>query len=99
MRELLDIKSSLQTASQVKNFLLVTVAEGPLAGKQFPVVTGLAEMLSEERRLCDHIDRCILSEDEMADGASPAAPGYPQKDFPADRSGQDADPCDDFVFR
>ena len=65
MRELLDIKSSLQTASQVKNFLLVTVAEGP------PVVTGLAEMLSEERRLCDHIDRCILSEDEMADGASP----------------------------
>lgn len=71
MRELLDIKSSLQTASQVKNFLLVTVAEGPLAGKQFPVVTGLAEMLSEERRLCDHIDRCILSEDEMADGASP----------------------------
>ena len=35
------------------------------------MVTGLAEMLSEERRLCDHIDRCILSEDEMADGASP----------------------------
>ena len=78
----------------------MTVAEGPLAGKQFPVVTGLAEMLSEERGVsADHIDRCILSEDEMADERSPLAPGYPQKDFPADRSGQDADPCDDFVFR
>ena len=77
----------------------MTVAEGPLAGKQFPVVTGLAEMLSEERRLCDHIDRCILSEDEMADGASPLLRDIRRKDFPADRSGQDADPCDDFVFR
>ena len=28
-------------------------------------------MLNEERPLCDHIDRCIISEDEMADGASP----------------------------
>ena len=69
MRELLDIKSSLQTASQVKNFF-----ESGLAGvtnMELPIVRGLADMLNEERRLCDHIDRCIISEDEMADGASP----------------------------
>ena len=69
MRELLDIKSSLKAASQVKHFF-----ENGLAGvtnMELPIVRGLAEMLNEERRLCDHIDRCIISEDEMADGASP----------------------------
>ena len=71
MRQLLDIKSSLQAASQVKKFIFNNISAGPLAGRELPVITGLAQMLSEERRLCDHIERCIISEDEMADGASP----------------------------
>ncbi len=69
MRELLDIKSSLQAASQVKSFFESGLAG--VANMELPIVRGLADMLNEERRLCDHIGRCILSEDEMADGASP----------------------------
>lgn len=70
MRELLDILSSLRTADEVRSFFEkepFTSERGP----EIPTIAGLAEMLSGERPLCDHIDRCIISEDEMADGASP----------------------------
>lgn len=70
MKELLDILSSLRTAAEVRNFFEKGVS-GPMRNLEIPVITGLAEMLNEERPLCDHIDRCIISEDEMADGASP----------------------------
>ncbi len=71
MRELLDIKSSLMAASQVKHFLSAAMP-GSLAGAELPIVRGYAEVIREEKNLCDHIDRCIVSEDEMADSASPA---------------------------
>lgn len=70
MRELLDILSSLRTAAQLKSFF-ESALSGAVGNMELPEVMGLVEMVSEERALCDHIDRCILSEDEMADGASP----------------------------
>ncbi len=70
MRELLDIKSSLSAAAQTIRFFDVEMNK-ILVRDDYPTVMGLVDMLSEERTLREHIDRCIISEDEMADNASP----------------------------
>ena len=64
MKQLLQILYNLQVARNAANFLKSDLPE-------LPVIKGLAEVLSIQKRLEDDIDRCILSEDEMADQASP----------------------------
>lgn len=66
MRELLQIMSSLRVARQVLEFMRDETL------KEIPKLKDYMEVIHEDRRLEDHIDRCILSEEEMADNASPA---------------------------
>lgn len=66
MGELLGIRSSLKVAEDVYKFLddeEITYAPG---------IKAYLEVLRPESRLREHIERCIISEDEMADSASPA---------------------------
>lgn len=65
MKELLQIRSALQIAREVKAFLTVDVPE-------IPTLTDIAELLEVVEALENDITRCILSEDEMADNASSA---------------------------
>jgi len=64
MKQLLQILYNLQVTRNTVAFLKSDLPE-------LPVIKGLAEALSIQKRLEEDIDRCILSEDEMADGASP----------------------------
>jgi DNA mismatch repair protein MutS2 len=64
MKELLEVLYNLKIARNTKSFLSADF-------KNVTIVTGLAELLFHNKRLEDDIDRCILSEDEMADNASP----------------------------
>ncbi len=66
MKELMDIASSLRTAAHVKAFL----EDGELA--DIPLLREYAELLTPKERLAEHIEKCIESEDTMADNASPA---------------------------
>lgn len=66
MRELMDIASSLRTAEAVKAFL----EDGELA--EINELRTYAELLTVKDRLAAHIEKCIESEDTMADNASPA---------------------------
>ena len=64
MRELLAVRRNLQIAREVRAFLTRDVP--PL--QQIAEMANLIEVISS---LEQDIDRCILSEDEMADNASP----------------------------
>lgn len=63
MKQLLQILYNLQAARNAKTFLASDLPE-------LPVIQGLAEVISVQKHLEEEIDRCILSEDEMADSAS-----------------------------
>lgn len=65
MKELLNIMSSLRAARNVLTFL----KDGDLG--EIPAIRSYAEVINEEKALEEHIDRCIESEEEMADSASP----------------------------
>ncbi|MBS6799450.1 MAG: endonuclease MutS2 [Firmicutes bacterium] len=64
MRQLLQVLYNLKVAANVITFLKSDLP--PL-----PVLDGIREVLTTFPRLAENIDRCILSEDEMADNASP----------------------------
>ena len=64
MAQLLKVLYNMKTAERVKAFLKGDVPD-------LPVLMAIAELISEHRDLSAEIDRCILSEDEMADNASP----------------------------
>lgn len=63
MKQLLQILYNLQAARNAKTFLSSDLPE-------LPAIQGLTEVISVQKRLEDEIDRCIISEDEMADSAS-----------------------------
>jgi len=63
MKQLLQVLYNLQVTKNAVNFLKSDLPE-------LPTIKGLAEVLSVQKSLEENIDRCILSEDEMADGAS-----------------------------
>ena len=64
MRELLAINRSLAGAREVKDFLSSDVPEIPMIGE-------INSLISSNTKLESEINRCILSEDEMSDNASP----------------------------
>ena len=64
MAQLLKILYNMKTAERVVSFLKGDIPE-------IPIICSVAELLAVHKRLADEIDRCILSEDEMADNASP----------------------------
>lgn len=64
MKQLLAILYNLQVTRNAAAFLKSDLPE-------LPIIKGLAEVLSIQKRLEENIDRCIISEDEMADAASP----------------------------
>jgi DNA mismatch repair protein MutS2 len=64
MKQLLEILYNLRVAGNTASFLKSDLPE-------LPIIKGLAELLSVQKKLADHIDQCIVSEDEMADNASP----------------------------
>ncbi len=64
MRQLLQVLYNMNVASNVVTFLKNDIEDAP-------IVRGMAELLATFDRLADRIDRCIISEDEMADSASP----------------------------
>lgn len=64
MKQLLEVLYNLNTASRVVNFLKSDLP--PL-----PIIKGMGEVLFTDRFMAEEIDRCILSEDEMSDNASP----------------------------
>lgn len=64
MRQLLQVLYNIRVASN-----MVTWFKSDLP--QMPILMGMAEVLVTFPRLADNIDRCVLSEDEMADNASP----------------------------
>lgn len=64
MRQLLQVLYNLKVAGNVITFLKSDLP-------QLPVIDSIREVLATFPRLAENIDRCILSEDEMADNASP----------------------------
>ncbi|MBQ6686861.1 MAG: endonuclease MutS2, partial [Firmicutes bacterium] len=66
MKQLLQVLYNLQVARNAATFL-----GSDLPKEQLPKIMALASVISVQKRLEDEIDRCILSEDEMADSASP----------------------------
>lgn len=64
MRELLQVRVCLQIAREVKTFLTEDVPE-------IPTLQEIGNLLERVDELEKDIDRCVLSEDEMADSASP----------------------------
>lgn len=63
MKQLLEVHFNLSLARRVTVFL-----KGELP--PLPVIQSISEVIAVHKRLEDEIDRCILSEDEMADNAS-----------------------------
>ncbi|MDO4745987.1 MAG: endonuclease MutS2 [Bacillota bacterium] len=63
MAQLLKILYNMKTADRIVSFLKGDIPE-------IPIICSIAELLEVHKRLADEIDRCILSEDEMADNAS-----------------------------
>lgn len=63
MAQLLKILYNMKTAERVVAFLKGDIPD-------VPVICSVAELLAVHKRLADEIDRCIISEDEMADNAS-----------------------------
>lgn len=66
MGELLGIRSSLVAAAEVTTFL----KDEELTGA--PKIKSYLEVINPEVKLAEHIGRCIVSEEEMSDAASPA---------------------------
>lgn len=64
MKQLIQIHYNLSLARRVTVFLKSDLP--PL-----PVIQGIGEVIAVHKNLEEEIDRCILSEDEMADNASP----------------------------
>ncbi|WP_130864310.1 endonuclease MutS2 [Bacilliculturomica massiliensis] len=64
MKQLLEVLYNLQAARNARSFLTSDLPELPIIGE-------LAQLISAQKALEEEIDRCILSEDEMADSASP----------------------------
>lgn len=64
MKQLLEVLYNLHVAREASSFLRNDVPE-------IPIIHEMADVISVQRRLEENIDRCILSEDEMADNASP----------------------------
>lgn len=64
MKQLLEVAYNLAAASRTKQYLSGYLPE-------LPYIDGLASAISVIKDLEDEIVRCILSEDEMADSASP----------------------------
>ena len=64
MKQLIAVAHDLRVAVRVLSFLKGDVPE-------MPHVMALAELIVPHQELSDDIDRCILSEDEMSDDASP----------------------------
>jgi len=64
MRQLLQVLYNLKVTSNVITFLKSDLPP-------MPILDGIREVLVTFPRLVENIDRCILSEDEMSDNASP----------------------------
>lgn len=64
MAQLLRVLYNMKTAERTAAFL-----KGDLP--ELPIICAAAELLAIPKNLIAEIDRCILSEDEMADNASP----------------------------
>lgn len=64
MAQLLQILYNLKVTSNVTAFVKSDLP-------QLPIIMAMTEVLVTFPRLAENIDRCILSEDEMADSASP----------------------------
>ncbi len=64
MKQLIQVAHDLRVAVRVISFLKGEVPE-------MPHVMALAELIVPHQELSDDIDRCILSEDEISDDASP----------------------------
>ena len=64
MAQLLRVLYNMKTAERVVAFLKGDIPE-------LPVICAAAELLAVQKDLAAEIERCILSEDEMADNASP----------------------------
>ena len=64
MRQLLEILYNLKVTSNVISFLKSDLPP-------MPILDSIREVLVTFPRLVENIDRCILSEDEMSDNASP----------------------------
>lgn len=64
MAQLLQVYHNLKLARQVVLFLKSDLP--PL-----PIIQSIGEVIAVHKKLEDEIDRCIISEDEMADNASP----------------------------
>ncbi len=63
MKQLIQVARDLRVAARVLSFLKGEIPE-------MPHVMALAELIVPHQELSDDIDRCILSEDEVADDAS-----------------------------
>lgn len=63
MKQLLEVLYNLHAARNAAAFLKSDLPE-------LPIIRELSGLISVQKRLEDDIDRCILSEDEMADSAS-----------------------------
>jgi DNA mismatch repair protein MutS2 len=64
MRQLLEVLYNVNIAAKVISFM-----KGELP--EVPIIKGMTELLEAPKVLRDEIDRCILSEEDMADDASP----------------------------
>lgn len=65
MAQLLKVLRNMKTAERVVSF-----TKGDDV-PELPLIDSMVELLALQKSLADDIDRCILSEDEMADNASP----------------------------
>ena len=64
MRQLLQVLYNIRVASNMVTWFKSDLPE-------LPILMGMAEVIATFPRLADNIDRCIISEDEMSDNASP----------------------------
>lgn len=64
MKQLLEVLYNLHVARNVVSFLKADLP-------RLPIIHEMSELISLQKNLEDNIDRCILSEDEMSDNASP----------------------------
>jgi len=64
MRDLLQVLYNLNAARNTAVFLRSDLPN-------LPIIAGITDVIAVHRRLEEKIDKCILSEDEMSDNASP----------------------------
>ena len=87
MKQLLQVLYNMKVTGEIVSFLRSDLPE-------LPILDGMREVLVPFPRLADRIDRCILSEDEMAERSDPqsAESDSEQSGQPDVSAGQ---PCDD----